>query len=199
MNKQEFLFELKNELSHLSSDDVEERLDFYSEMINDLIDEGLSEEEAVKQIGPVEEIVSQTISDTAFVKIIREKLKPDRTFKKWEILLLILGSPLWFSLLIAVLAVFFSLYVTIWALIISLWAVEISFIVCSIGCIISGLILTFGYQILNGLAALGAGMVLIGLSIFLFFGCKGACKSILIITKKSSLYIKKHFIKKGKA
>jgi hypothetical protein len=41
MNKQEFLTALKKALSPLSKADLEERLSFYSEMIDDRIEEGL--------------------------------------------------------------------------------------------------------------------------------------------------------------
>ena len=61
MNKQEFLTELKKALSPLSKADLEERLSFYSEMIDDRMEEGLSEEEAVAAIGSPDEIAAQII------------------------------------------------------------------------------------------------------------------------------------------
>ena len=59
MRKQEFLAKLRKGLSGLPQDDIEERLIFYSEMIEDRKEEGLSEEEAVAAIGSVDEIVAQ--------------------------------------------------------------------------------------------------------------------------------------------
>ena len=50
MTKQEFLSGLKAKLSGLPQEDVEERLGFYAEMIEDYTEEGLSEEEAVEKI-----------------------------------------------------------------------------------------------------------------------------------------------------
>ena len=47
MNKQEFLSQLRKGLAGLPQNDIEERLAFYGEMIDDRIEEGLSEEEAV--------------------------------------------------------------------------------------------------------------------------------------------------------
>ena len=57
MNKQEFLAGLQKGLSGLPQEDVEERLTFYGEMLDDRMEEGLSEEEAVAAAGSVEEIV----------------------------------------------------------------------------------------------------------------------------------------------
>lgn len=97
MNKQEFLGKLRSGLSGLPQGDVEERLTFYSEMIDDRMEEGISEEEAVCEIGSVDEIVSQIIADIPFTKLVREKIKPNRTLRPWEIVLLVLGSPVWLS------------------------------------------------------------------------------------------------------
>ena len=54
MTKIKFLIELHNRLSGLPKDDVEERLSFYSEMIEDRIEDGLSEEEAVEAVATEE-------------------------------------------------------------------------------------------------------------------------------------------------
>ena len=49
MNKREFLASLRNGLYGLPQDDIEERLGFYAEMIDDRMEEGLTEEQAKKQ------------------------------------------------------------------------------------------------------------------------------------------------------
>ena len=47
MNKLEFIAELRDRLSGLPQGEVEERLSFYSEMIDDRMEDGVSEKEAV--------------------------------------------------------------------------------------------------------------------------------------------------------
>ena len=76
MNKQDFLEKLRNGLAGLPKDDLDERINFYSEMIDDRMEDGLTEEEAVSQMGDVEEIISQIIAETPFVKIVKEKIRP---------------------------------------------------------------------------------------------------------------------------
>ena len=105
MNKQEFLEQLKGRLSGLPAADVDERLDFYSEMIDDSIEEGLSEEEAVSQVGTVNDVARQIIGEIPLSKIVKENVKPKRRLRAWEIVLLVLGSPGWVSLLIAAVSV----------------------------------------------------------------------------------------------
>ena len=47
MGKEEFLFNLRKRLSLLPPGDIEDRILFYREMIDDRIDEGMPEEAAV--------------------------------------------------------------------------------------------------------------------------------------------------------
>ena len=199
MNKQEFLTQLRKELSVLPQKDIEEYLTFYTEMIEDRIEEGLSEEEAVSAVGSLEEIVKQTVSDTSLIKIAKERIKQKRQIKAWEIVLLILGSPIWLSLGLAVFAVILSLYISLWAVIISLWAIFASTVACCIGGVLSCIVFTLSGNSVSGFAILAAGIVCAGLSIFMFYGCKTATNGILILTKKIAIWIKNCFIKKEKA
>lgn len=197
MNKQEFLGKLRLGLVGLPQDEIEERLAFYCEMIDDRMEEGLSEEKAVNEIGDVEGIVSQIIGDIPFAKLVKEKMRAKRTLKAWEIVLLALGSPVWFSLIIAAIAVAFSLYVALWSVVVSLWAVFVAIAACSFAFVVMGTGYAFVMDVMIGLAVLGAGIICAGLSIFLFFGCREVTKGLLIFTKKIALGIKKCFVGKG--
>lgn len=199
MSKQEFLAQLRKGLSGLPQDDIEERLTFYSEMIDDRMEDGISEEDAVCEIGHVEEIVSQIVADIPLAKLVKEKVKQKKRLNAWETVLLVLGSPVWISLLIAAFAVILSLYVVLWSVIISLWAVFGSLIACAIGGIAAGIGFACGGHGFTGIAVIGAGIVCAGLSIFLFFGCKAATKGVLILTKKIALGMKNCFMKKEEA
>ena len=196
MNKQAFLAELRKGLSGLPQDDIEERLSFYSEMIDDRMEEGLSEEEAVSAVGTVDEIVTQVVAETPLVKIAKERIKSKRRLIAGEIVLLALGSPIWLSLAIAAFAVILSLYVVLWSVIISLWAVFASLAACSIGGVVAGIVFAIGGNALTGIAMLASGTVCAGLSIFLFYGCKAATKGVLLLTKKMVLGIKSLFVGK---
>ena len=199
MTKQEFLSDLRNSLSVLPHEDIEERIAFYSEIIEDKIEEGLPEEEAVNEIGSVEEIVSGIIADIPLSKLVKEKIKPKRTLSALEMLLIVLGIPVWFPLLSAAGAVVLALYVAIWSVIISLWAIFASFIGCAIGGTGSGIVLAFTGNMLTGMAMVSGGIFCAGLSIFAFFGCKAATKGIHILTKKIVIGVKNLFFRKGAA
>lgn len=196
MNKQEFLDQLRARLNGLPKEEIEERIWFYGEMIDDRMEEGLSEEEAVKAIGPVEGIVSQIVGDIPLTKCIKEKITPKRKLGPVEILLLILGSPIWISLLIALVSVIFSVYISLWAVVISLWAIYGSLVACAI----SGIIVGVGYVIdgygVTGFTLIGGGVACSGISIFLVYGCKAATKGVVLILKNFLLWIKRKFVNK---
>lgn len=118
MNKKRFLMLLNKKLRHLPKKEVEERILFYSEMIDDRIEEGLSEEEAVLQIGDINEIASQIISEVSLDYDINKK------HSALQIILLIIGSPIWLSLVI-------TFYVVVWSITITMWAIELPFIIFS--------------------------------------------------------------------
>lgn len=174
MNKYEFLAKLSRELDGLPKEEIKERINFYSEMIDDAVFEGLTEEEAVARI-----------CDTDAE---RKEAVPERSQKRrlgaWEIVLLAFGSPLWISLAIAAFAVLLSLYACVWAVVISLWSVFACFIGCSLGVLICAIAEAFGGRLIASAALVGAALVLAGLSIFAFFGCKAITKGVVILTKK---------------
>lgn len=199
MNKETFLAELRNALRGFPEEDIEERVAFYSEMIADRMEEGLTEEEAIAQTGAIQNIVSQTIADTPLHKLVKENARTRKPMSAGEIVLLVVGSPLWLALGIALLAVILALYVVLWALLVVLWAVEVSFIASALACVASAVYLFTQGESIYALMALGAGLFLAGLSIFLFFGCVAASKGIVKLTGKIAVGIKSLFIRKENA
>ena len=196
MTKTEFILELNRLISGLPAEEIDERLDFYGEMIDDLMEEGLTEAEAVAKLGNVHDVAEQIISDTPFSKIVKAKMKRKRKMSALEIVLLILGFPLWFPLLIAAFAVLLSLYITVWSVIISLWAVEISLWGTAIGCLAAGAINFIMSSPLSGAALIGTAFAAAGLALLFMLGCKAATKALLLLSKKIFLAIKKSFVKK---
>ena len=193
MNKQEFLDNLRGALSGLTQSEIDGRLAFYAEMIDDKVEEGMSEEQAVTELGSAEDIASQIISEIPITRLIKERVKPKRRLSVWEFVLLFLGFPL----LIAVFAIIFTVYVAVWSVILSLWAVFVSFIVSALFGAVCGVLSIICSNSLKGISLIGLSIVSLGLSILMFFACLAATKGILLLTKKTAIYIKSSFIKKG--
>lgn len=117
MTKKEFLAALKRRLRTIPRAELRERLGFYSEIIEDKIEEGLSEVEAVAGIGNIDDIAEQILAEARVEEPVKKVRKP---VSVWQIVLLIIGSPIWLSILI-------TLFAVAWAIIIALWAVVIPF------------------------------------------------------------------------
>ena len=200
MNKSEFLAELRSRLVGLPQNEIEERLSFYGEMIDDRVEEGATEENAVAGIGSIDEIVAQILEDVPLWNIVKEKIKKNkkkrRKLKAWEIVLLAVGSPVWFPLLIAAFAVILSLYVVLWSVIISLWAVFVSLAACGLAGIVAGALYAILVKPIDGILLVATGLVCSGLAIFAFIGCKAATKGTARLTKKMIFGIKHLFVGK---
>ena len=199
MNKLEFALALSEKLSLLPEEEIDERVQFCVEMISDCMEEGVSEDEAVAAVGTVEDVAAQIIADIPFAKLIKERVKPKRRLKAWEIILLVLGSPVWLSLLISAFAVIFSVYVSLWAVIVSLWGVFVSLAAVALGCLAGSIVFVCNGDALSGLALLAGGLVCCGLSIFLFYGCAAATKGLVKLAAKTAGRIKKALARKEEA
>ena len=195
MNKEVFLTELASALKGLPEDDIAKALDFYSEMIEDLIEEDLSEEEAVAAQGTIEAIREQIIKEIPLPKLIKQKVKPKRSLSGLEITLLIVGFPIWLPLLVSVAAVIISIYVSLWSLIISLFAVEITLASCALAGIVASIPQFISGNLPVACLLLGCGIFLAGLSVLWAFVCKWGVKFLIWLTR---VFIKSLFIRKEK-
>ena len=185
MNKEEFLAKLRNKLSGLPKAELEERVTFYQEIIEDRMEAGLSEEEAVAEFGAVVAEVSP--------EDVQQKRKGA---EPWAIVLLVLGSPIWISLLIAAGAVVISGFAVLWSLVASAWAVGAALVGTVLCGVTLGVVMFTIGNVMVGLGLCGAALFAAGLSVFAFFGCKAATWGSAILTKKTALWIRGLFLKK---
>lgn len=194
MTKYEFVMTLTHRLSHLPREAVEERVNFYIESIEDRIEDGVPEEEAVAAVGSPEEIAAQIMGELPRPAFEVPRKEQKRRPSAVETVLLILGAPIWLSLLIAAFAVVLSVYISLWAVIISLWAIFASFVGCALGGIVGGAFLAFTNGA-SGVFLIGAGLFCAGASVLLFHGCKAATKG----TAWLCVYPVKKLLRKGGA
>lgn len=196
MTKTEFLSALRDKLSGLPAEDIRKSMDYYDEIIDDRIDDGLSEAEAVDAIGPVDAAVSEILADISIPKLVKSKMSVRRASRTWEILLLALGSPIWLSLLIAAAAVLLSVYITLWSIAAVLYAVTLSFVAAAL----AGL-LAFGFLIFRGspiqaLIFMGLGLVCFGLALLLFRFSNLSAAGLARASKKLLIGIKRRMLRK---
>lgn len=182
MTKAQFLKSLEERLSGLPREEREERLNFYSEMIEDRMEEGLSEEEAVSAVGSADEIAGQ----------IMEGNTHEKPREGGKLALIIAGSPFWFPILLALAAVAFSVWISLWA---------IFGAVCggAVGGLVGSVLIIVGGNVSSGLFLLGCGLICGGLAVFLFFGVREITKGVFWLTKKLFAWCRACFSKKEDA
>ena len=197
MNKKEFLEELEKRLQALPKEEIQERLEFYSEAIDDRVEEGKSEEEAIEEIGSLDEVTWEIVKKTPLVTLVKEKVKPKRRIRAWEIVLLCVGFPLWFPLLITAFVLLLVAYILAWVLVIVTYSVEMATATAGIAALSAGFATFFSGSHWLGFGMVGAGIMCLGFSLLWIFACIGATKASIQLTRAIILSIKKKFVKRG--
>ena len=193
MTKNDFLNELRKGLRGLSKDDIEERVSFYSEMIDDMVEDGKTEEEAIGEIGSVDDVIRTIAGDVPLGKLVKERIKPKRTLTPGIIILIILGFPLWLPLLITAFVLILVACILSWVLVIvafSVWLSVVTFAIMSLGIYIKGIM--GGDQLLMYLAM---SLVSFGLLVPLFMGALALAKFNIKLNKKMLLSFKTMLIR----
>lgn len=161
MKKEKFLSELEKKLKGLPQDDLESRLSFYEEAIDDRISCGKSEEEAVSDLGSIDKIVEEIAEQTPYFTLVKERAKLRKKVSLTTILLLILGFPFIITGLI-LLAV---LYLVAWVIVLIPSIISLSLYGASVVCLIA-----FFFSVADGnalLINLGASFLSVGVGIML--------------------------------
>ena len=191
MKKQEFLDKLRASLWALSEEEKKSSLEYYTEMIDDRMEDGLSEEEAVAAVGDLDEIVEQITAESprtpAAVKAEPEEKNPkqvkQRRMEPWMIVLLVLGSPVWVSLLIAVASVVFAVFVSLWAVVISLYAATFALAVSAVGLLVGAFSQLWIRRYAECAVTVGGALVCAGAAILLFLLSNLAAKGLAALTR----------------
>lgn len=190
MTRKQFLDGLKQELRGLPQREIEQTLHYYTEIIADRVEEGMTEEEAVAKMEPMHVIARRVAADFKGTAAPRAKMSG------FMIAMIILGFPLWFPLLVTGAALMVVMLTLAWVLVLVLWAVCLALFSGGMAAIITLFIggYHFGVPVVG---QIGLGMAAMGLSIFLFYGAKGAIPLATGATLRLVSRIKKGFVRRG--
>ncbi len=182
MTKNEFLSELKRALSSLSAEEAESYAQYYAEIIDDCMEDGASEAEAVASLGECKDLASGILVEAPPSVADNPHVKKQTRLSPFAWVLIILGVPVWGSLLIALVSVIISVYAVLWSVVVTAWALSASLL--AVGAYFT-LYSAFAFFISGagtGMFSLGAGLLLIGVGLFAFLGCKYAAKGAVFIS-----------------
>lgn len=197
MNKTEFLSRLRINLCGAGEQDIKTAEDFYREMIDDRVESGMSEQEAVDSLGSPEDAAKTILLEMPLGKLIKVKAKRSRRLSAMEIVLLILGFPVWGALAISALAVLLSVYLSLWSVVIALYAAVAAVAVSGLAAVLVSVIMFTSGRAAAGVFMIGGAIACMGLTVLMFLGSGYVAKGLIFLTKLSVKGTKKLFVKGG--
>lgn len=193
MTKQEFLSELERALGKLPHAEVEQALAFYDEAISDRMEDGLSEAEAVADLGSIDEIAAQITAETP--PIPRAIARANTGSRTLNIVLLAVFSPIWVPVVLALAAAALAVYVAIWAVIASLWAVDAVLTLMPFAGIAAFTSTLSGGMPLPGVFVLGLSLVSSGFGLIASFAVFWASRLLFQATRTFARWIASLFVR----
>ena len=153
MTKTEYLDRLRAALTLMPAEERERQLAYYEEMVDDMLEDGMSEDEAAAQLGEPEKVAEELLAEIPMATLVKNRVKTREQLSALTVVLLVLGFPLWFPLLISFAAILLSLLITLWAVGLS---VGISVAAAGAGALALAVLTLIGKAALPFLAAVGA-------------------------------------------
>lgn len=191
MTKSIFIENLRVLLKSINEDERNKFISYYEEIFDDYMENGFTEEEVINKIGSPESIANSILEeqDSLNIKV------PSFNSKILNTVLLILGFPLWGSLLLTVALIILSIYIIIFCVPFTTGVMSVSFFGAGLFGVIASLFLMFDSLAL-GIVQLGVCISLIGASILLGIITLYVSKKVMSITSKLTLKIVKSFKRK---
>ena len=197
MTKQLFLNELSAALHGLPREERYRTLRYYDELIDDRMEDGQSEEEAVSGLGEPEQVAREILGE-------EEPAVSTGTGRKvWIIILLVLGFPFWGILLLAAVIVLLCVYLCLFlpAFVLGVLALAslagavvgvagTPFLILDVGLFTGGLP--------AGLFQLGLSVALLGLAVLSALGFYFTGKATAKAGRAIWRWIRRSFSKKGR-
>lgn len=195
MNKQEYLEILRRALAQMPSEELEKQIAYYDELISDMCEDGLSETEATARLGDPSAVAEELLAALPLGTLVKTRIQSESKPSALIIVLLVLGFPVWFPLLVSIGAVILSLLITLWALAVSFGAVVLSL---GVSAVAVPLALATGF--LNGspLMLLGGALAAAGLCVLGALALPGVFRGVVRISRAVGRGIKSIFIMKEK-
>ena len=198
MTRIQFILELTERLKKLPKADREKALEYYLELIDDRIDDGMPEEEAVAAVGSLDEITAQILEDISLPKLAKATFA-EWKFEPWVIVLLIAGFPIWLSLLAGAFSIVVSVYSGVFAVVASLFACSVALGVCAPVALLLGIQILLSHGFALALVYWGIALMGAGLAVFFWIGGHYTTKGCIWVSKKFWLWVKSLFLRKEAA
>ena len=173
MTKKQFLKRLKRELKGLPKQEIETSLRFYDEAICERMEHGFTEAEAVAAVGSPDVAAAGILAELP-EEAVNRMMARRRFLRIISIPALILGSPIWLTLLLTAAVVLITLAAIYISVVASLFSCTLAFAVSVLAALYH---VTLAGSIGNGLVYISAAMAFCGLAIFCALGTVAMAKA----------------------
>lgn len=187
MNKEEFLNGLRARLAYLPESDTEKFIAFYAESIDDRVEDGMSEAEATAAMGDIDSVVHTIESEMPLSTIVRQRVKSSRERSEHSggghsvlwIVLAVLGSPVWLSLVCVLGAVVAAIYISVMVFVAAIYIVLLALGLSSVFMLMYSVSRLFTVGLASALLALGVALATAGVCAALLWPCVTLSKSLV--------------------
>jgi uncharacterized membrane protein len=163
MTKHDYLKKLSHALRRVKAKERKKFLAYFSEVIDDRVEEGVSEADAVAGLESVEAAAERILDEAAA----SGQLKPHRSVRVF--VLLVLGFPLWFPLLLTAALVILIMYGVVWIFIGTFFILAAALAGSGAAGVFGlGQALFLGRDLASAFAMLAVGLVCAGLGLAVF-------------------------------
>ena len=197
MTKNAYLSELADRLRQLPQSEIDKSIAYYSEIIDDRMEEGCSEEEAVNGLEAPVTAAERILQDAPLGMLVRERIRPKQAVSGWIIALLVIGFPVWFPLLLAAAGIVFAMYVVVWSLVFAFFASTFAVGTASLAVLITAFVRA-GEGVGLIFALLGVGLLGIGCFILMGLATWMAASGVVRLTAALIRSLKMKLIHGGK-
>ncbi len=197
MTKNAYLSELADRLRQLPQSEIDKSIAYYSEIIDDRMEEGCSEEEAVNGLEAPVTAAERILQDAPLGMLVRERIRPKQAVSGWIIALMVIGFPVWFPLLLAAAGIVFAMYVVVWSLVFAFFASTFAVGTASLAVLITAFVRA-GEGAGLIFALLGVGLLGIGCFILMGLATWMAASGVVRLTAALIRSLKMKLIHGGK-
>lgn len=151
----------------MDREELTKSLSYYEEMIDDRVEDGMTEEEAVAALGGLDDIVTSIVNQLPLAAVVKRRVKSSHDGAKNKTLWMVLaicGFPIWLPLVITFAVLVLVVYLVAWVLIVSLYAVVIALAAAGVLGFLAGLIRCVTQGLSMGLITIGLSVICAGLT-----------------------------------
>ncbi len=204
MTKMQFETSLRARLRGIPENEVNRYVEYYMEMINDRIDEGMGEDEAVAAVGHLDDIEARIRSERQQQFVNSAKPEGKKKLSSGAAAAIIIGCILFSPLIIGLLGIAIGLVFGVIGIAIGLFFAAVGIYIGALACVAAG----FGIMFIsifsfsagmpaNGLFMLGGGFFLTGISILIVIALNRLAALIIRSIGRLFMRIDRRFARGG--